>query len=128
MMHPIRAAAVLSLLSVVALPTPVEAGCPYMTVSTMSATYVTRNEPFTITSELVGGTPTPAPTYTWTMSYHNATTGNWSGMTWFSSAANPTLTITPCGYDYITVQVRVRDACGAEATSARMIGVNNYQC
>jgi hypothetical protein len=124
----IRAVAAFSLLSIVALPTLAQAGCPYMTASMSSPAYIARNEPFTLTSELVGGTPTPAPTYTWTMSYRNASTGNWTGATWVSSSAHPTLNITLCGYDYVTLILRVRDACGVEATTARMFAVNNFQC
>ncbi len=119
----------LGLLTVAVAPFTAEAGCPYMTVSIDGPSSISRLDPIqTYTAMTVGGTPTPAPTYTWTTRSYNAVLRLWTFASTFQGG--PSVTVGPrggsCGVSYFQVSVRVVDACGVEATSTKTLPVFDY--
>jgi hypothetical protein len=111
-----------------AIPVTAQAGCPYMTASISGPSSISRLAPRqTYTVSLVGGTPTPAPTYTWTVQSYNEALRMWTFASTFQGTA--TETVGPrgsCGISYFHISVRVVDACGVSATATKLVPVHDY--
>ncbi len=121
--------AMLGLLAAAVAPLTADAGCPYMTVSIAGPDSISRLDPIkTYTANIVGGTPTPAPTYTWTTRSYNVALRMWTFASTFQGGSS--VTVGPrgasCGVSSFQVSVRVVDACGVAATATKTVPVFDW--
>ncbi|MFP2905325.1 hypothetical protein ACLESD_09765 [Pyxidicoccus sp. 3LFB2] len=121
--------AMLGLLVGAAAPLTADAGCPYMTASIGGPSSISRLDPIqTYTASTVGGTPTPPPTYTWTVRTYNVALRMWTFPSTFPGGAS--VTVGPrgasCGVSSFQVSVRVVDACGVAATATKTVPVFDW--
>ena len=121
--------AMLGLFVGAAAPLTADAGCPYMSASISGPSSISRLNPTQPYPAPPGGaTPTPPPTYTWTVRTYNAALRLWTFPSTFPAGAS--VTVGPrgasCGVSQFQVSVRVVDACGVVATATKTVPVFDW--